>query len=848
MKAPILVVILLGSILLAGCDEPTSGPVSKGNAIVGGTIETGYPAVGAVLFSNGLCTGTLISSKVILTAAHCLDGGAGEYFLIGGSVDKPTYTLALKTVEKHPNYKSSVWENGAEIGYHDIAVAVLKEAAPVAAMAWRPETMTDSMIDDPITFVGYGNTTTNPWQDTAGTKHKVIVTLGDIWSQGFWNYTSPKNPKNTCSGDSGGPAFYTEGGLEKVIGVVSSGDPYCAQDGYNTRVDVNAEWVNQMLAKYDPDYTGPDCGNDKCEAGETAANCPADCDSGPVCGNDNCEAGETEANCPADCASGPVCGNGTCEAGETEANCADDCAAPAGLWEDCQDSGDCGDGLLCLWGLSGDKNGNCSDGCEQVNSYDGCPEGYFCIELSNAGEAGIPGACIPEDYIIICGNGECQSPQENEGNCPQDCSTEPVDDICKTLPWQGCCDGEVVKYCENGTYKEADCNKQYGPSCGWSSQSGYYSCKTDGGADPSGDFPKSCDIYTGPECGNGTCETGETTTSCPADCKPAGPVCGNNKCETGETSVNCPKDCSSGAPVCGNGKCETGETEANCAKDCTTAAAVCGNNKCEVGETETNCPADCSSSSPVCGDGKCETGETTISCPADCKPEGPWCGDGTCDATETSQTCLADCGAAGPVCGDDKCEDPENKVNCPADCGTNPEECGQVVYTGCCDGNKVTWCENGVLKTQDCTGSPSCGWNEAAGIYDCNTAGASDALLPKACDAQEQSYKCGNGVCEVGENGYMCPADCSAEEGECGNNVCEGREDCVTCPSDCGYCYDDDVVSGSDDTISFTSKKSGGCAVNPISNGGGAGGLGLMLLGLTATLARARRRVVNGQE
>jgi len=67
------------------------------------------------------------------------------------------------------------------------------------------------------------------------------------------------------------------------------------------------------------------CGNGKCDAGETTANCPADCPVVPVCGNGQCEVGETNANCPADCPVQAVCPNGVCEAGETSVNCPADC-------------------------------------------------------------------------------------------------------------------------------------------------------------------------------------------------------------------------------------------------------------------------------------------------------------------------------------------------------------------------------------------------------------------------------------------------------------------------------------------------------------------------------------------
>ncbi|NMC51370.1 glycoside hydrolase family 5 protein [Candidatus Kuenenbacteria bacterium] len=48
-------------------------------------------------------------------------------------------------------------------------------------------------------------------------------------------------------------------------------------------------------------------------------------------------------------------------------------------------------------------------------------------------------------------------------------------------------------------------------------------------------------------CGNGTCDTGENSINCPADCPPTPQInCGNGICEGGETNANCPADCPTG--------------------------------------------------------------------------------------------------------------------------------------------------------------------------------------------------------------------------------------------------------------------------------------------------------------
>jgi hypothetical protein len=114
--------------------------------------------------------------------------------------------------------------------------------------------------------------------------------------------------------------------------------------------------------------------------------------------------------------------------------------------------------------------------------------------------------------------------------------------------------------------------------------------------------------YKTPVCGNGACETGESSSSCSADCPPP-PVCGNGQCESGESSSSCSADCPP-PPVCGNGQCESGESSSSCSADC---GPVCGDGICQVDE-EFSCSLDCGS---VCGDGLCQFDEQ-FTCSLDC--------------------------------------------------------------------------------------------------------------------------------------------------------------------------------------------------------------------------------------
>ncbi|MEJ7596584.1 MAG: hypothetical protein WKG01_01635 [Kofleriaceae bacterium] len=91
------------------------------------------------------------------------------------------------------------------------------------------------------------------------------------------------------------------------------------------------------------------------------------------------------------------------------------------------------------------------------------------------------------------------------------------------------------------------------------------------------------------DCGDGTCQSGESELSCPADCdKTPKDECGDKVCGATE-ATSCPADCG----VCGNKTCEASEAT-SCPKDC--EDEVCGNDMCKGDETATTCPHDCGAS------------------------------------------------------------------------------------------------------------------------------------------------------------------------------------------------------------------------------------------------------------
>ena len=221
-------------------------------AIINGTdqVSDGFASNIAYLELKGrggtaACTGTLISSTVVMTAAHCVYDTTRSGNLIGviapsqisvrvGSrnVSDPALGVAAGVVAvlPQPYYR---WDGTRH--FHDIALLALDRAMPQIP-AKLPEQHPDP--GKPLLIAGYGQTSDTDQARPSALKAALIAAaepasckLVDETFDPQYLFcgaatTDPTYPGGTaCHGDSGGPAFSFENTAQNLVveGIISYG-------------------------------------------------------------------------------------------------------------------------------------------------------------------------------------------------------------------------------------------------------------------------------------------------------------------------------------------------------------------------------------------------------------------------------------------------------------------------------------------------------------------------------------------------------------------------------------------------------------------------------------------------
>jgi len=239
------ILVLIAAVGLLACAAPAQ-------AITFGQLDTTnrFPNVGAAVYDDPdsgekqiLCTGTLISPTVFLTAGHCTDylesiGEADVWVTFDPSFDTAS-PLIHGTYHTHPLYGT-----GGQSNTYDLAVIVLDKAVTGIAPAALPTLgMLDrmSLRNQRFTAVGYGTVREDKRK---GPQSLFFDGMRRYADQGFRSLTKSwlnlsMNPSTgsggTCYGDSGGPHFLA--GTNIVVSVTVTGDRFCRASDVTYRLD-----------------------------------------------------------------------------------------------------------------------------------------------------------------------------------------------------------------------------------------------------------------------------------------------------------------------------------------------------------------------------------------------------------------------------------------------------------------------------------------------------------------------------------------------------------------------------------------------------------------------------------
>jgi secreted trypsin-like serine protease len=216
---------ICAAITIAGCtSDSQNGDICSTLKIAGGEECDSPPkAIVAVITNRGYCSGTFITKRHVLTAAHCFPTGTTSV-----RIETEYFSFSGATYQKHPNYNPNVISD-----QNDVAIVTIKQDAPVTPVSIN--TSRKSQAGDSVVTYGFGldeDDQTLIDRIDNGQAALKATTLDVVSASDFAVKSISDGTGDTCQGDSGGSLLHTgNNGLPGVVAIVRAGPLPCQPEG-----------------------------------------------------------------------------------------------------------------------------------------------------------------------------------------------------------------------------------------------------------------------------------------------------------------------------------------------------------------------------------------------------------------------------------------------------------------------------------------------------------------------------------------------------------------------------------------------------------------------------------------
>lgn len=294
MKNILFIAIALFAVSCGNSNLDTNNTVKKGSIMHGSVVRSDDAIKNHIVAvidveKGGVCTGTIIASNIVVTAAHCAPEKPKDlvivfaldaYSMLG--TREEDYKQAFIRTVTHFQYKDGYDPENETVDVDTDDIAILKFKgdlpegyAPAPFLADKKELG----IGKSVTVAGFGvdtvvTTKINPKKypnfEEALAYGEVICNdnltycikiessgegilrkgRAPIASKSAKEVILDERKSGTCSGDSGGPAFIFKDNKYYLFGVTSRGGALCDDVGVYTNALEYIDWINETIASF----------------------------------------------------------------------------------------------------------------------------------------------------------------------------------------------------------------------------------------------------------------------------------------------------------------------------------------------------------------------------------------------------------------------------------------------------------------------------------------------------------------------------------------------------------------------------------------------------------------------